>query len=94
MGNQKRYTTEKSLSDKGCTIVNLNNEDKSVYPEEDVKEFIQKLKQIIDSFGENRGEGNGLISIRIGDDFTTNSIVMFKEKLEKIIRKLAGDKLT
>ena len=64
------------------------------YEEKDVKEFIQKLKQIIDSFGENRGEGNGLISIRIGDDFTTNSIVMFKEKLEKIIRKLAGDKLT
>jgi len=45
MGNQKRYTTEKSLSDKGCTIVNLNNEDKSVYPEEDVKEFIKALKK-------------------------------------------------
>jgi len=33
-----------SLSDKECTIVNLNNEDKSVYPKKDVKEFIKKVK--------------------------------------------------
>ena len=78
MGNQKRYTTEKSLSDKGCTIVNLNNEDKSVYPEEDVKEFIKKCEELsVYAVHNSEGRGWGDKAIRIDD-----------------LKKLAGPKLT
>ena len=75
MTNDERYTTtEKSLSDKRFHMPFVRG---IVYPEEDVKEFIQKCEKLsVYAVHNSEGRGWGDKAIRISD-----------------LKKLAGDKL-
>ncbi len=44
---------------------------------------LEEVEKILNKLGENRNRSNSLVSITIGDSFTTNSVEMLKEELKK-----------
>ena len=49
--------------------------------------YEKKIDEIISKLGEIRGKDNGLISIKFGNDFTTNSIEMLKDKIREEMKQ-------